>query len=390
MKIFVEESPVEIVETILEDSYLDKVSDIHIEPFEKVIKIRQRIDGVLREYAEVDISLKSSIITRIKILGEIDISEKRFPQDGRFEYFVYGSGIDIRISTFPTVFGEKIVLRLLDKSKFSLKREDLGLRKEDNIMIDRFLSNKGGIVLISGGTGSGKTTTLYSFLKNINSVEKNITTIEDPVEYRLDGINQMQVKTSIGLDFSKGLRSILRQDPDTIMIGEIRDRETAEIAIRAAITGHLVLSTIHTKDTLSTIVRLIDMGIEPYLISSSVIGIIAQRLVKKLCLDCKEELEIDDLEKKFLKVESGVIYKKKGCENCNYSGYKGRIGIFEILEIDKDLRQYINIRKSEDYIRNILKEKGQEFLFDKGISLVKEGLTSLEEMMSVCNVGDEL
>lgn len=390
MKIFVNESPTSIVDTILKDSYIYKSSDIHIEPFEKIIKIRQRIDGTLREYGEIDISLKSSIITRIKILGEIDISEKRFPQDGRFEYIINDNEIDVRISTFPTVFGEKIVLRLLDKSNFSLKREDLGLEREDNLIIDKFLSNKGGIILISGGTGSGKTTTLYSFLKNINNIEKNITTIEDPVEYRLEGVNQMQVKSSIGLDFSKGLRSILRQDPDTIMIGEIRDRETAEIAIRAAITGHLVLSTIHTKDTLSTIIRLIDMGIEPYLISSSVIGIIAQRLVKKLCLNCKEEVKLDEFEKNILETFEGSVYKKKGCDKCNYSGYKGRIGIFEILEMDSEIRDYINNRKTEDYMRKILKEKGKKSLFDKGLDLIRNGVTSIEEVLSVCNIGDEL
>lgn len=374
---------VRLVNTIISQAVKSKASDIHIEPYERTVRIRYRIDGELREMMTPAKATHSAIVTRIKILGKMNISEKRIPQDGRVETIIEGIPIDMRISILPTVYGEKIVIRLLDRNSLVVQKEDLGFTDHNLDMLEKIMKVPEGIILVTGPTGSGKTTTLYSLLKELNKETKNIITVEDPVEYRLEGINQVQVNVKAGLTFASGLRSILRQDPDIIMVGEIRDAETAEIAVRAAITGHIVLSTIHTNDTVSTISRLEDMGIENYLVSSSVVGIIAQRLVKKVCNKCKvgHLASYDELDLLSLPHDTELeIFVGTGCNSCNHTGYSGRTAIHEVLVVDREIRNLISTSQSIDDIKKRAVEKGLTTLNATCRELVKKGVTTLDEM----------
>ena len=332
---------VRLVNTIITQAAKTKTSDIHIEPFEKHVRIRYRIDGELREVMTSPKNTHSAITTRIKIMGKMNISERRIPQDGRVEVIIDNMPIDMRISILPTVFGEKIVIRLLDRGNVVVGKEQLGFTPHNLDRLNRMLRVPEGIILVTGPTGSGKTTTLYTILKEFNQVNRNIITIEDPVEYRMDGINQVQVNNKAGLSFASGLRSVLRQDPDIVMVGEIRDAETAQIAIRAAITGHVVLSTLHTNDTSSSLARLVDMGIEPYLVSTATVGIIAQRLVKKICPKCGLDYIPTEADKKILGIgpmDMPKLRKAPGCNACSQSGYVGRTAVHEVLLVDKEIR----------------------------------------------------
>ncbi|SDY47509.1 type II secretion system protein E (GspE) [Proteiniborus ethanoligenes] len=376
---------VKLVNSIISQAIKMKASDIHIEPSEKNIRIRYRVDGDLQEIMNLSNKSLMAIVTRIKIMGRMDIAERRIPQDGRIETEIEGRDIDMRISTLPTVYGEKIVIRLLDREGFNFTKEDLGFSDYDLKIFNKILKQPYGIILVTGPTGSGKTTTLYTILKDLNREEKNIITVEDPVEYKLNGINQVQVNNKAGLTFANGLRSILRQDPDIIMVGEIRDSETAEIAVRASITGHLVLSTLHTNDTASTVVRLIDMGIEPYLVSTSVIGIISQRLVKKLCPDCKIPYKPNSREKSIFGLDEAqdfTLYKPLGCNKC-FKGYRGRIPVHEIMYIDQDIRKLIDSRGTTDEIKDMAIKSGMTTLNESALNLATKGTTSLEEVFRI-------
>lgn len=376
---------VKLVNNIIGQAMRMKASDIHIEPYENNIRIRLRIDGDLQEIMNLSRRSHMAIVTRIKIMGRMDIAERRIPQDGRIEMELEGKGIDMRISSLPTVYGEKIVIRLLERDGFSFNKEDLGFSDNDLKLFNKIIRQPYGIILLTGPTGSGKTTTLYSVLKDLNKEEKNIITVEDPVEYKLHGINQVQVNTKAGLTFASGLRSILRQDPDIIMVGEIRDSETAEIAVRAAITGHLVLSTLHTNDTASTVARLIDMGIEPYMVSTSVIGIVSQRLVKRLCTSCKTPYTASEKEKKMLNIDKAgdiTLYKPKGCNKC-IKGYRGRIPVHEVMYLDQDIRKLIDENGSTDYIKKVAIKTGMTTLYESAVNLAMQGITSVEEVLRI-------
>ncbi|WP_411682445.1 GspE/PulE family protein [Clostridium thailandense] len=375
---------IKFLNSIIENAILYNASDIHIEPDEKEMRVRFRVDGTLREIMRTDIGMLSPVISRIKILANLNIAENRIPQDGRINFKIKHRTMDIRVSTVPTILGEKIVMRLLDKSNFSIELQKIGLENYELLKITRLISNPYGIILVCGPTGSGKTTTLYSILNVLNNVSKNIITIEDPVEYNLKGVNQMQVNTKIGFDFANGLRSILRQDPDIILVGEIRDNETAEISIRSALTGHTVLSTIHTNNAVGTISRLLDMDIKPFLISSTLTGIIAQRLVRKVCPNCGEEYMSDESEMRLLGLDSPVKLRKgRGCSLCNDTGYKGRIGIFEILEIDKSIKNLIDANSTESEIEKLAIKNGMNTLRKSCINKVLNGETTTEEMLRV-------
>ena len=376
---------VRLLNSIIEQAVKDRASDIHIEPYVDDIRVRFRIDGDLREIMSLARTNLSPIITRIKIMGKMNIAEKRVPQDGRVETKINNKEIDMRISTLPTVYGEKTVIRLLDRSTFSFSKESLGFSKRNLEVFDKILAQPYGMILVTGPTGSGKTTTLYTVLRELNQIEKNIITIEDPVEYKLAGINQVQVNVKGGLTFASGLRSVLRQDPDIVMVGEIRDGETAEIAIRAAITGHLVLSTLHTNDSPSTVARLIDMGIEPYLVSSAIIGIVSQRLVKLLCPKCKIEYQPSYLEKKILGIEENeeiLLYKAVGCSSCN-KGYKGRTAIHELMPINEAIRQLIDKGANIDNLRKEAVKDGMTSLLQSAALLAIQGETSYDEVLRV-------
>ncbi|SHH46419.1 GspE/PulE family protein [Tepidibacter thalassicus] len=375
---------VRLVNSIIKQAVKAKASDIHIEPFEDNVRIRFRIDGELQEVMTSAKSTHSAIVTRIKIMGKMNIAEKRLPQDGRIEMSIDRQDVDLRISVLPTVFGEKIVIRLLDRSSFLLSKGQLGFNSSNLERFDKLIKNPNGIILITGPTGSGKTTTLYTILRELNTVNKNIITVEDPVEYKLNGVNQVQVNNKAGLTFANGLRSILRQDPDIIMIGEIRDRETAEIAVRASITGHLVISTMHTNDAPSTITRLVDMGIEPYLISASVVGVVAQRLVRKICDKCKISYTPSEKEIKILGLKEGeVLYKGNGCVHCYNTGYKGRISIHEIMHINKNIRALIDKKESIDSLRKTSIDDGMITLRENCKGLVINGITTIDEFIRV-------
>lgn len=374
---------VRLINSTIQQAIDMKASDIHIEPYTEDIRIRFRIDGDLQEIMRLSKNILSPLVTRIKIIGKMDIAEKRIPQDGRVEFNINNKIIDIRISTIPTVHGEKIVLRLLDRENFLMAKEELGFTQRNMDLFEKLLKQPYGMLLIAGPTGSGKTTTLYAILKELNTIEKNIITIEDPVEYKMEGINQVQINPKAGLTFASGLRSILRQDPDIIMVGEIRDTETAQIAVRAAITGHLVLSTLHTNDSPSSIIRMIDMGVEPYLVSSAVIGVISQRLVKSLCDNCKTPYEASYSEKLLLGKnpdESLTLYKPKGCNRCN-NGYTGRRAIHEIMIVDENMRRIINEGRNADEIRISAIESGMITLMENSVDLVLQGITSIDEIL---------
>ena len=382
----VENAPiVQLVNSIIEQAARQRASDIHIEPFEETIRVRYRVDGVLREVIEYDKSLLGAITARLKIMSGMDISEKRKPQDGRITIIVDNREYDIRVSNLPTVYGEKIVMRLASKEGFKKQKSDLGLTPVDLVKFDNILKNPHGIILVTGPTGSGKSTTLYTALSSLNSEEVNIITVEDPVEANIDGINQVQVNNKADMTFANALRSILRQDPDIIMIGEIRDSETAEIAVRASITGHLVVSTLHTNSTANSISRLADMGVEPYLIADSLVGIIAQRLVRRLC-ECKKPRLATAEEKEELAVDPSediVLYEPCGCKMCDNTGYKGRIGIYEIMTITPKIKSMIAKGKSADEIKEQAIEEGMSTLKASAAKYVLDGTTSMSEMVKV-------
>lgn len=385
------EAPIiQLVNMLIVQGVKDRASDIHIEPNEKGLLIRLRVDGMLHDIRTLPNTIKSAVISRIKILSKMDIAERRLPQDGRFQVKFGTREVDLRVSTIPTVFGEKVVLRLLDKSKGLIKLGQLGFITDQLEEFKSIISKSYGIILLTGPTGSGKTTTLYAALNEVNSKDKNIITVEDPVEYKLARINQIQIKPKINLTFANTLRSILRQDPDIIMVGEIRDTETAQIAVQAALTGHLVFSTLHTNDAASALTRLIDMDIETFLISSSVIGVIAQRLVRVICEKCKEEytpgknvlkgLNIKDDSNNDGKIK---LYRGTGCSSCKNTGYYGRTSIYELIVLDEEIRALIISKSSSNVIKDIAIKKGMKTLKDSGLEKVMQGVTTLEEVIRV-------
>lgn len=380
-----------LVRTMIEQGVRQRASDIHVEALELKIRVRYRVDGVLNEVMDYGVELLPAIVARIKILGEMDISEKRKPQDGRISVVVDRKEYDIRVSILPTVHGEKVVMRLTEKRTLSRNKKELGLNEEDMAKFDGLLSHPHGILLVTGPTGSGKSTTLYTALSELNKPDVNIITVEDPVEANIDGINQVQVNTKAGMTFANALRSILRQDPDIIMIGEIRDGETAGIAVKASITGHLVVSTLHTNSSASTITRLVDMGIEPYLIADATIGVIAQRLVRRLC-KCKKGREADIYEKESLNVdieEKLTLYEPVGCSHCNETGYYGRIGVYEIMPITIGLKNIISTKGTAGEIQDKALEEGMITLRQGTIKLVVQGITSMAEMRRTVIKEDE-
>ena len=381
-------SVIKFVNLLLEQAIQYRASDIHLEPQETSMIVRMRIDGVLEKTVTPPRKMQAAIVSRIKVRSNMDISERRLPQDGRFKAKVADKEIDVRVSIIPTRNGEKLVMRILDSSAVNYDLDQLGFEPK---LLEKFkvtLSQPYGIIIITGPTGSGKTTTLYSALNYLRSPGKNITTVEDPIEYTLEEINQIQVKPGIGLDFASCLRAILRQDPDIILIGEIRDKETADIAIKASLTGHLVLSTFHTNDAPGAISRLINMGIEPYLLSSSLNLIIAQRLVRKICENCKEPIELDEKTLNLLKISPDrakniTFYHGKGCENCNGRGYRGRLPIFEFLAMDSNIREQLTANVTESQIRAMARKKGYMGLFEDGVNKILQGLTTAEEVLRV-------
>ncbi|MCQ2532171.1 MAG: GspE/PulE family protein [Saccharofermentans sp.] len=375
---------VKLVNSMIEFAIRAGSSDIHIEPMEDRIRVRIRIDGVMQEIMSNPVSAREAITTRIKILGGMNIAEKRIPQDGRIQTEINGTPVDMRVSILPTIWGEKTVIRILAKNDGNLNRKYLGISDHNNELINKIIKVPQGICLISGPTGSGKTTTLYTLLAEKNDPETNIITVEDPVEIRIPGLNQVQVNSKAGMTFASALRSILRQDPDIILVGEIRDGETAEIAMRAAITGHLVFSTIHTNDAVSSINRLIDMGLEPYMVSSALVGVVSQRLVRRICTGCRKAYDPDEYESEKLNLEPGQkIYKGEGCSDCNGSGYKGRIAIHEIVVITKGMKTLLEKRASEDEMRQLAVKEGTQMLADSAAALVLEGITTLPELNRV-------
>ena len=382
---------VKMIEYMFKNSIEMRASDIHIEPYEKEVRIRYRIDGELSTVNLIGIESLPPLVARIKILAGLNIAEKRIPQDGRIITKVDEKEVDLRVSILPVVYGEKVVIRILDKNNYKVHKEHLGLSTENIKRLNRIISNPHGIVLVTGPTGSGKSTTLYSILDDINSENINIVTVEDPVEYTLEGINQVNVNNKSGMTFASGLRSILRQDPDVIMIGEIRDDETAEIAVKAAITGHLVLSTLHTNDAPTTITRLIDMGIENYLVATSVVGVIAQRLVRKICPYCKTSYVASDYEKRILDIdekEELILYSAKGCGYCNNSGYIGRVGVYEIMEITKTHKEAIMNGNNSNELEDISIKNGMTTLAEECKKLVAIGITTMTELANITLLKD--
>ena len=390
LKKAVEEAPVvKLVNFVLTDAIKKKASDIHIEPYEKVFRVRYRVDGVLHEVMKPPLKLKNAIVSRIKIMSQLDIAERRLPQDGRIKLKL-GKNIemDYRVSVLPTLFGEKVVLRLLDKSNLQLDMTRLGFEERALKDFMDAIHKPWGIVLVTGPTGSGKTTTLYSALAELNKISENISTAEDPVEFNLMGINQVQMHEDIGLNFAAALRSFLRQDPDIIMVGEVRDYETAEIAIKAALTGHLVLSTLHTNDAPSTVNRLLNMGIEPFLVSSSCNLILAQRLARKICLKCREEISVP--EKVFIDMGAAPehtkkmkTFKGKGCAECNGSGYKGRIALYEVMPLSEGVKELVLNGASASELKKQAVKEGMKTLRMSGITKIWEGVTTIEEVLRV-------
>jgi type IV pilus assembly protein PilB len=386
-----EDAPVvRLVNVLLVDALRRGASDIHVEPYEKELRIRFRIDGVLYDVMHPPLKMRDALISRIKILSKLDISEKRLPQDGRIKIRVKVDSrsreLDFRVSTLPTLFGEKVVLRLLDKEKLMLDMTNLGFEPDSLVKFQRNIAKPYGMVLVTGPTGSGKTNTLYSALQSLNTVDTNIMTAEDPVEFNLPGINQVQMKEQIGLNFAAALRSFLRQDPNIVLVGEIRDFETAEIAIKAALTGHLVLSTLHTNDAPSTISRLMNMGIEPFLVATSVNLIQAQRLIRRICKDCKKEHPTPHealIEIGFSAEEAKTLksYKGRGCPSCNETGYKGRIGLYEVMEITDEIRELILIGASALELRKKSIEDGMISLRESGLQKIRNGVTTIEEVL---------
>jgi len=377
---------VKMVDYLIKNAIEARASDIHIEPFEKSVRIRFRIDGQLQQISTLGVDTLSALVARIKILANLNIAEKRVPQDGRIIMAMEDKTVDVRVSILPTVYGEKVVMRVLNRSNHKIGVERLEMSEYELKQLKSIIGNPHGIMLVTGPTGSGKSTTLYTVLSELNSSEKNIITVEDPVEYMLDGVNQVNVNTKAGLTFASGLRSILRQDPDIVMIGEIRDAETAEIAVRAAITGHLVLSTLHTNDAPSSVLRLIDMGIEPYLAATSICGIVAQRLVKKVCPECKTSYTASNYEKRILAItqeEDLILYKGIGCGFCKGTGYIGRTGVYEIMEITREHKDAIINSNNSEILREISMRNGMRTLGQACKELVLQGVTTVEELVKI-------
>ena len=386
------ESPViKFVNYLLSNALREGASDIHIEPKEKYTKIRYRIDGILFETKQAPARMHAAIVSRLKIMANLDISERRVPQDGKIAVIMGGRGVDLRVSVLPTSHGEKVVIRLLDSKSIMIGLEDSGMQPRILEAFREQIVQPHGILLVTGPTGSGKSTTLYSALAQMDSEKLNVSTVEDPVEYNLEYCNQVQVNEKTGLTFSGALRSLLRQDPDIIMVGEIRDQETARIAVQAALTGHLVLSTLHTNDAPSSVSRLVNIGIEPYLIAASLNGIIAQRLVRRICTECKEQFEAPENLRKYLdiaQIEPHELMYGRGCDNCRDSGYSGRCGIHELLVVDDEFRQIINKDSSVNGMRTAFRKSGWPSLFEDGLQKVKQGITTIEEILRVAEVGD--
>jgi general secretion pathway protein E len=373
---------IKLLNAILTEAIREQASDIHVEPFEKQLRVRFRVDGILKTVLTPQLALASMLVSRIKVMARLDIAEKRLPQDGRISLKLGGRSVDLRVSTVPSTYGERVVMRLLDKGAERLTLKDLGLPQALEKGVEEALSKSHGIILVTGPTGSGKSTTLYAGLMQLNDSQRNIMTIEDPVEYNIDGINQTQVNTKADMTFAKGLRALLRQDPDVVMIGEIRDQETAQIAVQASLTGHLVLSTLHTNTAVGAITRLRDMGVESFLLSSSLVGVLAQRLVRRLCVHCKSKQPADTVECETLGVESAEIYFAEGCDHCNHTGYVGRMGLYELLPIDHEIRTLIHQDASEADIESHVR-KHSPSLKQTGLQQVLAGETSLSEVLRV-------
>ena len=379
---------IRLVNAIIERAITERASDIHMEPRETEFSVRMRIDGLLRDILTVPRELQAAVISRVKVMSGLDITERRVPQDGRFNVKVRDKDIDLRVSTLPTVYGEKIVARLLDKSGMRLSRENIGLSGEDMAKYERLIKVKNGVILVVGPTGSGKSTTMYTMIGDMNKRDVNLVTLEDPVEYNIDGVNQVQINEKIGMTFANGLRAILRQDPDVIAVGEIRDGETAEIAMRSAITGHVVLSTIHTSDALGTIERLIDMGVEPYLVASALKGVFSQRLVRRICPNCREAYEPTEEEQRELGLEprfGRTFYRGRGCPECFDTGYRGRTAVFEIFPLSIKVRRMVASHAGREAIESVLMDPASGFvsLKDNAIKLVEQGVTTDAEVLRV-------
>ncbi len=376
---------IRLINAILGEAIAENASDIHIETFEKRLVIRFRVDGILREVVQPKRELAALLVSRIKVMAKLDIAEKRIPQDGRISLRVGGREVDIRVSTLPSANGERVVLRLLDKQAGRLTLRHLGMNEQDRRQLEQAVKKPHGIILVTGPTGSGKTTTLYAALTTLNDRTRNILTVEDPIEYHLEGIGQTQVNTKVDMTFARGLRAILRQDPDVVMVGEIRDQETADMAVQASLTGHLVLSTLHTNSAIGAVTRLVDMGVEPFLISSSLLGVLAQRLVRVLCNDCKRAYNADAAECELLGVspaEAPTLYHAEGCEQCRGLGYRGRTGIYELVLFDDTLRTMVHTRASEQDMLRHARELGPSIRED-GLRKVREGVTTIEEVLRV-------
>ncbi len=381
---------IRLVNLLLTEGIRDLASDIHIEPEESQLRVRFRIHGLMREVASPPKDLAPAIVSRIKIMANMDVSEKRLPQDGRFSYRMEQNEVDFRVSTLPTIFGEKVVLRILDKSSMAIHLEKAGMSHSQLERLRQAMKKPEGFILVTGPTGSGKTSTLYGILRELNSVEKNIITVEDPVEYHIPFISQVQTNEKAGLFFANALRSILRQDPDIIMVGEIRDRETAEIAVRSALTGHLVLSTLHANDAPSTVARLLDMGVEAYLLAASLVCVVAQRLVRRTCPACKEKVSVPEVLRKELWIDdpNAIFYRGAGCRVCKQSGFSGRLGVFEILTITDSIRELIAGRASVTTLLAEARRQGMKLLRQDGSEKVLAGLTTVEEVLRVTSAGD--
>jgi len=376
---------IKMINAMLSEAIKENASDIHIETFEQSLQIRFRVDGVLREVLKPNRKLASLLVSRIKVMAKLDIAEKRIPQDGRISLRIAGRAVDVRVSTMPTGHGERVVLRLLDKNSARLDLQDLGMTDANRQLFSTLIDKPHGIILVTGPTGSGKSTTLYAGLSQIDHKQRNVLTVEDPIEYAIEGIGQTQVNTKVDMTFARGLRAILRQDPDVVMVGEIRDLETAQIAVQASLTGHLVLSTLHTNTAAGAITRMEDMGVEPFLLSSSLLGVLAQRLVRTLCPHCRESHLPDDEEQSILGLEKGAqtkIYRATGCSECSHKGYRGRTGIHELLLVDDKVRELIHNGKGEQAIEKLIRNSTPSIRRD-GFDKVLDGFTTLEEVLRV-------
>ena len=394
LKDLAESNPVKrLLNMVLLQAIKDKASDIHFEPFEEEFKMRYRIDGVLYEMVPPPKHIAMAITSRIKVMANLDIAERRMPQDGRIALVVQGKGIDLRVAVLPTMFGESVVLRVLDRSNVALDLDKIGMRDDDLKVFRQLINKPNGIILVTGPTGSGKTTTLYAALNELNNIEDKLITTEDPVEYDIDGIIQVQIRPEIDLTFASCLRSILRQDPDIVLVGEIRDKETAEIAIQASLTGHLVFSTLHTNDAPSSVARILDLGIEPFLITATVEAIVAQRLVRRVCVHCKEEYQpteeqLMELELLPEDVRGRSFFRGRGCDHCNNTGYRGRLGIYEIMAFDDEIRDMVMANASTNLLRDAARKRGMRPLRQSGLLSIYEGLTTIEEVVKQTIVED--